>query len=47
MKFESRICATMQSYETPNVEMVELAIEKGFLISGELEDVGKDDEIEF
>ena len=34
-------------YSAPNAELVEFSVERGFTLSGVIEDVGKDDEIEF
>ncbi len=34
-------------YSAPKAELIEVAIEMGFVLSGTTEDVGKDDEIEF
>ena len=35
------------SYKRPDMELVMVEIEQGFAISGEVENVGKDEEIEF
>ena len=34
-------------YSTPKAELLEISVEMGFALSGVIEDVGKDDEIEF
>lgn len=34
-------------YTPPKVDHVEITVESGFVLSGGIEDVGKDDEIEF
>ena len=47
MKTGVKLCCKQQTYETPSAEIIWVAIEKGFARSGHLEDVGKDDEIEF
>ena len=36
-----------REYSAPKAEVIELSIEMGFALSGENEEVGKDDEIEF
>lgn len=47
MKTKVGLCYKQQTYETPSVEIVCVATEAGFARSGNLEDVGKDEEIEF
>ena len=37
----------MQTYEAPYLEIIIVAAERGFSYSSNMEDVGKDDEIEF
>ena len=34
-------------YETPYAEYVEIPVEQGFAVTGNIEEVGKDDEVEF
>ena len=34
-------------YTAPKAEFVEIPIELGFALSGEIEEVGKDDEVDF
>jgi hypothetical protein len=36
-----------QAYEAPYLEIVRVASEKGFAHSGNMEDVGKDESVEF
>lgn len=47
MKTEAGLCHKKQVYDAPSAEIFWVAIEEGFARSGKLEDVGKDDEIEF
>ena len=34
-------------YATPCAEFVEIPVEQGFAVTGNIEDVGKDDEVDF
>ena len=34
-------------YATPYAEFVEIPVEQGFAVTGNIEDVGKDDEVDF
>lgn len=43
MNRESKI----SNYMHPNLEFVIVDTEQGFLISGEIENIGKDEEVEF
>lgn len=47
MKTKVRLCYKQQTYEIPKVEIVRVVTEMGFAHSGNLEYVGKDEEIEF
>jgi hypothetical protein len=47
MKIEQKITQTRGIYVAPEAEFVEIPVEMGFAVSGELEEVGKDDEVEF
>ena len=47
MKTNRKLCATKREYLLPDVEFADIAIERGFAVTGNIEDVGKDDEVEF
>ena len=47
MKTEVKQCCMQQTYAAPSAEIIRVATEKGFLLSGNIEDVGKDEEVEF
>lgn len=47
MKTEVKLCCKQQTYEAPSTEIIRVASEKGFLLSGNIEDVGKDESVEF
>ena len=45
MKTITNICATKRTYQLPEVELSEVALERGF--AGSIEVVEKDEEVEF
>lgn len=47
MKTVVKLCWEQRAYNAPSVEIVRVASEKGFILSGNLEDVGKDESVEF
>ncbi|MBQ3259463.1 MAG: hypothetical protein IJA66_00040 [Alistipes sp.] len=47
MKIEQKLTQTRGIYAAPKAEYVEIPVEMGFAVSGELEEVGKDDEVDF
>ena len=47
MKTEVKLCCRQQAYEAPSAEIIRVATEVGFSLSGNLEDVGKDEGVEF
>ena len=47
MKTKPKICTAKCEYLLPDVEFADIIIERGFAVSGEIEEVGKDDEVEF
>ena len=47
MKIEQKFTQTRGIYAAPEAEFVEIPVEMGFAVSGELELVGKDEEVEF
>lgn len=47
MKTEFKLHYKQHAYEAPSAEIISVATEKGFALSGSLEDVGKDEGIEF
>ena len=47
MKVEVELCCERPVYEAPGAEIVGVDVEKGFSLSGYIEDVDKDEEVEF
>ena len=47
MKTSMTICTAKCEYLRPKVDFADIVVERGFAVSGEIEDVGKDDEVEF
>ena len=47
MKIAVKLCYKQHAYDAPSVEIVRVASEKGFILSGNLEEVGKDESVEF
>ena len=47
MKTAVKLCCKQHAYDAPSVEIVRVASEKGFILSGNLEEVGKDESVEF
>lgn len=47
MKTEVKLRCKQQTYEAPSAEIIKVATEIGFSLSGNLEDVGKDEGVEF
>ena len=47
MKTEFKLRCKQQTYEAPSAEIIKVATEIGFSLSGNLEDVGKDEGVEF
>ena len=47
MRTEVKLYWQSQAYEAPSVVPIWVSTEKGFARSSNMEDVGKDDEIEF
>ena len=47
MKTVVKLCCKQHAYDAPSVEIVRVASEKGFILSGNLEEVGKDESVEF
>ena len=47
MKTNIKSCCKLHAYEAPSAETILVDTERGFAQSNKLEDVGKDDEIEF
>ena len=47
MKTEFKLRCKQQAYEAPSAEIIKVATEIGFSLSGNLEDVGKDEGVEF
>ena len=47
MKTSKNFCTAKCEYLRPNVEFTDIAIERGFAVTGNIEDVGKDEEVDF
>ena len=47
MKTEFKLHYKQHAYEAPSAEIIRVATEVGFSLSGNLEDVGKDEGVEF
>ena len=47
MRTEVKLCCVQHAYEAPSMEIIGVATEAGFALSTTLEDVGKDEGIEF
>ncbi len=47
MKTKPKICTAKCEYLHPKVDFADIVVERGFAVSGEIEEVGKDDEVEF
>ena len=47
MKIEVELCCKQQAYVAPSAGIIRVAVERGFSLSGDIEDVEKDEEVEF
>ncbi len=47
MRIEQNFTQTRGIYAAPEAEFVEIPVEMGFAVTGEIEEVGKDDEVDF